>query len=154
MFRTLVLATALLGLAACQGGSGGGGGQASSEIAAVNAEFQAAFNRGDPQAMAALYSEDAVILAPGAPWLEGRAAVAQVWQNVLGQGVRDLDLETVDLEVQRSSATELGRFTLTVPDGQGGRRTLPGKYVVHWKRDPNGAWRLHWDIWNDSPPQG
>ena len=48
----------------------------------------------------------------------------------------------------------VGRFRQFRPDGQGGRATVPGKYMVHWKRDLNGAWRLNWDIWNESPPQG
>ncbi len=151
--RTIALVAALAVLSACAGSNGGGGGTPAG-IAEVSSARQAAFNRGDPQAMAQLYSEDAVIMAPGAPWLEGRESVVEVWQRVLDQDVRDLDLRTQEIDAHRNTATELGRFTMTAPDGQGGRQTVDGKYMVHWKRNLDGAWRLHWDIWNNSPPQG
>ena len=35
------------------------------------------------------------------------------------------------------------RQTITTPDGP-----AEGKYIVIWKRDDDGAWRLHRDIWN------
>ena len=149
--RTIALVAALVMLAAC---ADGGDRTAGNTIAGVNQQLEAAFNRGDARAMAELYSEDAVILPPGAPWLEGRESVVEVWQKVMAQDVKDLDLQTVAIDEQRNTATEVGRFTLTVPDGQGGRRTIPGKYIVHWKRNLDGAWQLHWDIWNNSPPEG
>lgn len=150
--RTIALAAVLVALAACSGSDRGR--TAANSIESVSAEFEAAFNRGDAQAMAELYSEDAVILAPGAPWLQGRDSAVEVWQKVLAQEVRDLDLETVSLDQQRNTATELGRFTMTAPDGQGGRQAVGGRYIVHWKRNLDGAWRLHWDIWNHGPAGG
>jgi ketosteroid isomerase-like protein len=40
-------------------------------------------------------------------------------------------------------AYEVGRVKLTTPDGP-----AEGKYIVLWKQDADGTWRLHRDIWN------
>jgi uncharacterized protein (TIGR02246 family) len=44
-------------------------------IAKLNDAWAAAFNRGDASAVAAMYTEDAFVLPPGAEMVKGRAAI-------------------------------------------------------------------------------
>ena len=121
------------------------------DIAARIETFEAAFNSGDAAAVAAHYTMDAVLLAPDTARLDGREAVQGLWQSYVDAGVTDLQLTTVNLDGLGDTANELGTYTLTAPDGNGGMVQAGGKYIVVWKADDNGVWHLHWDIWNGTP---
>jgi uncharacterized protein (TIGR02246 family) len=117
-------------------------------IAAGNQKFMDAISRGDGAAVAALYTATARALPPGAPVVEGRAAIQAFWQGVIDSGVRDVKLETIAVETTGASlAAEVGRAVLTVNQPGGESATVEGKYVVVWKED-GGEWKLHADIWN------
>jgi uncharacterized protein (TIGR02246 family) len=120
-------------------------------IASTNAKFEAAFNAGDAKALTALYTSDAVVMAPNMKRLEGHNAIRGLWQNFFDAGVSDIDLNTEELNIEGPRASEVGRFSLTAPDGKGGRVTAHGKYIILWQKHGNGAWRLHRDIWNNDP---
>jgi uncharacterized protein (TIGR02246 family) len=121
-------------------------------IASANARFEAAFNAGDAAALAAMYTPDAVVMAPNLKRLEGQTAIRGLWQGFFDAGASDLDLNTIDLTVAGSRASEVGTLSLTAPDGKGGRVTAYGKYIVLWQKLGGGEWRLHRDIWNNDPP--
>ena len=112
-------------------------------VEAGNRAFIAAFLRGDSAAVSQLYTEQAQVIAPGAPVARGRAAIAAAWQKTIDAGVEDLALETEDVESAGDLAVETGIVRLVA---RGGAVTL-GRYVVVWKRE-GGAWKLHRDIWN------
>ena len=49
-------------------------------------------------AVAARYTEDAQVIAPGAPLANGRKAIAAFWQASIDSGVSDVALETAEVE--------------------------------------------------------
>jgi uncharacterized protein (TIGR02246 family) len=115
--------------------------QVPAETAATNHRFEQAFNRGDAAAVAALYTENATLLPPGADLMTGRQAAQSFWQATYGSGARNLSLNTVSVESYGDAAREIGRFSVNVPV-QGGQTTrVEGKYVVIWKKTADG-WRL------------
>ena len=122
--------------------------RAPAAIAEAHRRLEQAFNRGDAAAVAALYTEDATLLPPGADILTGRRAAQARWQAAHDTGARNLSLDPVSVETYGGDAArEIGRFTLEAP-GQGGQTArVEGKYVVVWKRTAEG-WRLDTDIWN------
>jgi uncharacterized protein (TIGR02246 family) len=115
------------------------------EIKAINAEFMTLFNSGQLEAVSALYTEEGQLLAPGFEPFVGRSAIAAVLGGLRGDGAA-LRLDTQEVEGGGDYAWEVGRYTLTAPDGTEADR---GKYVVVWKRE-GGCWRLHRDILNTS----
>jgi ketosteroid isomerase-like protein len=44
-------------------------------------------------------------------------------------------------------------FSLKAPAEGGASTDLKGQYIVIWKKDADGNWRLHRDIWNTGPSQ-
>jgi len=119
----------------------------------VNRRFMDAYARGDAAGVAALYTDDALLPAPGAPMVRGPATVEQVLQGMMGAGVERIELRTEDLSLEGDTADEVGTAAVHIrPRGQDAIQD-PGKYVVIWKRDGDD-WKLHVDIFNsDTPPQ-
>lgn len=125
---------------------------AKSSIEAASAAFEEAYNSGDAAALAALYTEDAVLLPPDVVRMDGRHAVQNFMQGAMDSGpgpLEDLRLETLEVEDSGDLASEVGKFTVL---GQDGAPAGTGKYIVVWKKGSDGTWRLHRHIWNSDPP--
>lgn len=122
-----------------------------SEIESANRTFEGTFARGDADGMAALYTEDGQLLPTGSDVISGRFAIAEFWQSAFDAGLARAELTTVELDSAGDVAYEVGRYRLSLPDGQVADE---GKYVVLWKRE-DGRWKLHRDIWNtnNAPPE-
>ena len=122
------------------------------QIEQANARFTDAFNRGDAQALAAMYDADAVVLAPNAPPMRGRQNIEALWSGAKQQGFKTVNLVVNSVEVIGGHAIELGSYTLVIqPPGQT-ETTDRGKYMVVWKRQPDGTWKLYRDMFNTSMP--
>jgi uncharacterized protein (TIGR02246 family) len=112
-------------------------------IDAGNRAFVEAFLRGDADAVANLYTEQAQVIPPGAEVVKGRAAIAAYWRSFIETGVKDLALSTQDLESAGNLACEVGTVRIVGVDGNASL----ARYVVVWKHE-GGKWLLHRDIWN------
>ena len=116
-----------------------------------NAKFEEAVQNQDAAALAALYMANAVLLPPGGEIVRGRTDAEELWGAVMsGMGLKAVDLQTVELEISGDTAFEVGEAILTLEPEGGESATQFSKYVVVWKKE-DGAWKLHWDIWNDQP---
>jgi uncharacterized protein (TIGR02246 family) len=117
-------------------------------IEAVGKKLCERANAGNGAGVAELYTEDATLMPPGAARLDGRAAIQQFWQGMLDAGVGDISLATQEVEEAGDSAVEVGLISATAPGDGDARVSLTGKYIVIYRRDGGGNWRLHRDIWN------
>ena len=95
-------------------------------VEAGNRAFIAAFLRGDAAAVAQLYTETAQVIAPGEPVARGRAAIAAAWQKAIDAGVKDLSLDTAEVESAGDLASETGTVRLVAKDGGGHAGSLRG----------------------------
>jgi uncharacterized protein (TIGR02246 family) len=119
-------------------------------IETANAKFQDAFNRGDAAALAQMYTPDGAVLPPDVPRSDGREAVQRFWQGAIDAGLRELTLQTTEVEEVGDIAYEVGTGALKATAG-GTAQAVSVKYVVIWRRGEEGTWRLHRDIWNMNP---
>ena len=71
-----IAAASLVALAACQPGAKNTAAD-ETEIAGLNQAWATGYNAGDADAVANLYAEDGVVMAPGTKTLEGRAAIRE-----------------------------------------------------------------------------
>jgi uncharacterized protein (TIGR02246 family) len=121
-------------------------------IEETNAKFTEAFNRGDAAGVAALYTDDATVMPPNDEMVKGRQGIQDLLNGFMQMGGKDLTLTTVDVSGSGNTAYEIGKYSFTLqPEGQAAM-TDSGKYVVVWKRQADGTWKLHVDIWNSDMP--
>lgn len=117
-------------------------------IVAANRKFEATFKTGKPEAMAGLYSEDAILMPPNSEPLEGRDSIVQFWALIMGMGIKQANLLTTEVDAQGATAIETGAYRLF---GENNTVLDRGKYIVVWKLY-KGEWKFHRDIWNTSMP--
>jgi uncharacterized protein (TIGR02246 family) len=115
-------------------------------IETTNRAFMDAVDKGDASAIATLYTEDARLLPPGAPPMDGRAAIEAYWKEGLAAGIAGLQLMTQTVDECDGWALEVGTAVATMGHGAEAVEAT-GKYVVQFRQEGD-TWRLAMDIWN------
>ena len=118
-------------------------------IERATAQMAAAMNSGRVDDAIQLYTTDAIVLAPNAPPMVGHGAIRQFWQAVAGMKMSGVSLTLDQLEVHGDVAIETGSYTMTLtPPGSPDPVNDRGKYMVVWKRQSDGSWKIHRDMFN------
>ena len=153
--RTVVLCSlvAAISSAAYAGSKGKDEGvrEARAAIEAANAKFSEAFARGDAKTLAAMYTPDAIAFPPDSDMVHGSEAIGECWKATRDSGVQTAALTTIDVGRSGDVAYEVGKVSLTIQSAGKEPTTAMAKYVVVWKRQVDGSWKLHRDIWNSLP---
>ncbi len=125
-------------------------------ISATSREFEAAFVRGDAAGVAACYTDDAAVLAPDLPMMTGKHAAQDYWQAGIDMGIKSVSLKTVSLEDKGDTAIDTGTIVAVIQPPGGQSMEASAKFVVIWKRQPDGSWKMAVDCFNwDAPmPSG
>lgn len=116
-----------------------------------NAQFVAAMKGGDAARAALIYTDDAIVLAPGGPAMKGREAIVAGLGGWLSQvAIKDFALTTEDVTVSGDYAFETGSYTMTTQAKNATEsQTDSGKFVTVWKKQ-GSTWKLVRDIWNSN----
>jgi uncharacterized protein (TIGR02246 family) len=101
-----------------------------------------AYRRNDPNAIAGLYSGDAVLLPPGHELVRGRDDIRAYWSQGMETGFA---MDTLRIEVAGGSGYVVGRYYVP-PDEDDDAET--GKFIIAFRREADGVWRITADIWN------
>lgn len=120
----------------------------------ANQLFMTAMNTGKYGDAVVLYTDDAMVLPPGAPLVKGRAAIQQFWNDMSAWSIKDVKLTTAQLDVFGDVAIETGGYSMKVtPPGASAPMEDVGKFIVVWKRQKDGSWKIYRDMFNaDSAP--
>ncbi len=120
-------------------------------IEARGGQLAQAINSGDSERVSQFYTEDALLMPPGSPQLQGRAAIRECWQGMIDAGVKDLKFTCHEAIELGDTVIEVSSMSGTAPGEGGSQETVVGKYIVIWKND-GGKWKLDKDIWNTNQP--
>jgi uncharacterized protein (TIGR02246 family) len=163
-------ALVLLALAACQSGPkaetesmGAGTAPAATAPAGLSAADEAAIREadvawakaasaGDAAALTAFYASDAVLLPPGSPPLKGSEEIGKFFSGMTSSVSGPFELKTSAVEGRGDLAFSTGEYTATLTPKKAGKPmpTETGKYLGVMKKQPDGSWKLIYDIWNEN----
>lgn len=121
------------------------------ELAAVADAFSQAYMAGDVDAIAALYTEDAVLIPHGAREIRGMEAVRDFWAPREGVTIAHHKITSTRVEVFGDIATDFGTYVARGTEGDEAWGPSYGNYLIVWKRGADGRWRMQLDMWNGRP---
>ena len=113
------------------------------EIVKVGAKWQAAFNAGDGAGIAALYTQDAMLLPPNSAPVSGTEAITAFWTAGVSQGATT-ELTSKEVYAMGDMAVEVGMYSGTNADGS---HQDHGHFTVVYKK-VDGKWMMYRDMWN------
>jgi uncharacterized protein (TIGR02246 family) len=122
-------------------------------IQAREREWSAAFKAGDAAGIGNLYSEDGATVQPVGDWWRGRAAITAGMKTQLDT-INVTTREDITDEVIPAGdyIVEIGHYSMTGTTKKGNKPVSnAGRYMVVWRKDADGAWRLYRDIGSEAP---
>jgi ketosteroid isomerase-like protein len=101
---------------------------------------------GDCEAMLDLWAEDGMLLPPNAPPVVGRADMLAMCESMT---VTEFSSTPVEIDGRDGLAYARGEhswtFTVEGVDEPSGES---GKWIMIWRKQPDGTWLITHDIWN------
>lgn len=127
---------------------------AAAGIAESASAFSRALERGDAAGMADQYVADATLVPPNGGMITGREAILAFW-TPRNPEFRTLahSLTTDRLEVSGEVAVEVGTWRQESQLRDEPPRQSAGRYLVVWRRQPDGAWKMQFDSWTAPFPE-
>ncbi len=115
-----------------------------------NRDIERYYANGATDSLASMFALDAWQLPPNNPPLVGRDAIRGFWQQAMGWGKWQFSLRAEDVQTSGSIAIERGKYKTTFVAGPGAPPGMTsvsdqGSYVVYWRRESDGNWRIVWD---------
>jgi ketosteroid isomerase-like protein len=119
-------------------------------IAQTTNEFEEAIRASSFAAAAEIYTTDAIVLPPNAPTATGRAAIQSYFESF--PPLTQFDLTDGTAEGSGALAFVPGTYAMSysMPDGTTVSDT--GKYIVIYRKETDGRWRVSHDIFNSDIP--
>lgn len=112
--------------------------------------FAQAIASNDWSTYGSFFTEDAVVMPPHEPSIEGRTAI-QEWASALT--VTDFTESSIVVRGRTGIAYVSGKYSITFTHGQMTEPiTEDGKFLEVWERQADARWLLAVDIWNTDSP--
>lgn len=101
------------------------------------------------------YAADASFLQPNGDRLAGSAAIRSLFQTIMATFNSDLTLHSRNLDVSGDLAYDSGDFEESLTTiSTGAKINSKGSYVIIYKRQADGSWRIVQHVWTGIPPAG
>ena len=111
-----------------------------SAIRGLTQDFATAFNTGNYDQAAALFTSDGLLMPPQREGVQGPKPIELMLRKLAEAGYQNLRLETIRVEESGDMAVEIGRYTVAVHQANGTTVAERGKFVQTWRR--LGIWRM------------
>lgn len=110
-----------------------------------NSQAEKSYAAGDMEGLREIFAEDAWQMPPNQAPLIGLEAILQFWGQAVQWGKWEFSLRAQDVSVSGAMAVERGKYVLRFTAGPSA--PFPsfedrGNYLVHWRREPDGKWRV------------
>ena len=150
LFLTIACAPALAGSSEHAGSN-------EADVAAIHAAVKAwaaASQAKDLEGFVSVYAEDAAVMLEGAPDLRGLEAIRAGLGGMMQDPNFSLSFEAENVVVAKAGdmAYETGTYGLSVSDPEGNPVSIQGHYVVVWRKQADGHWKVVIDAPISDPP--
>ena len=117
-------------------------------IDSINAKWVEQLKNGDSVTIASHYGPYAKILLSNSEPVSGNQ-ILSTWGGIIRAGLRDWKFVTTDLDGNSDYLVETGTYEI---NDSNKKLVDKGNYVVTWKRQSDGEWRLYRDCGVSSMP--
>ncbi|MGH9546420.1 MAG: YybH family protein [Terriglobales bacterium] len=121
-----------------------------SAVRGLTQDFATAFNTGNYDQAASLFTSDGFLMPPQREGVQGQKPIELMLRRLGEAGYQNLRLETMRVEESGDMAVEIGRYTAAVQQGNGTTVVERGKFVQTWRR--LGIWLMTANCWNSDLP--
>lgn len=120
----------------------------------LDAEWSKAAGAKDLEKTASYYTEDALVLPPNMPVIQGKQQARAMWQGMFSVPGFGGGWKATKVEVARSGdlGYVTGTYELSETDASGRPMVDKGKYLEIWKKQPDGSWKCVADMFNTDLP--
>lgn len=120
-----------------------------SELKAINAAFDGAFNSKNAEAIGALYDSNAVVMpAPAGEPVVGAVAIQAFFLGLINAGVVEHQLTLSDAVEEGGVAFQRGLWSGAMLGADGVKQTFGGNVQLIYRKQNDGSWKAVSHIWN------
>jgi ketosteroid isomerase-like protein len=129
--------------------------QTIAQLKAFSESTDQAFNNGDAAALAALYTQDAILVTDGGP-IYGRDAIEKHWADAFKQVHFSNHLDKADeysphiIGTAGNEAWSSGKWTVTLKGQDWGPKGFEGYWLEIYRREGD-TWKKRLDMYNVTP---
>ncbi|MGA7839792.1 MAG: DUF4440 domain-containing protein [Candidatus Acidiferrales bacterium] len=119
-------------------------------IRAASAAWSQSATAKDLDKAVSFYADDALVLPDKAPAITGNENIRKNWAPLLALPGPGLSWKTGSVVVARSGelAYETGAYNFVTTDKKGKSTDYKGKYLLIWKKQSDGSWKVAVDTDN------
>jgi ketosteroid isomerase-like protein len=119
-------------------------------IEPLNEKFVNSIMENNLESYLSLYTEDAVVMLPFMSTLNGRNALTVHWHNKMTRGeyIESANVITLDIWSSGNLIYERGSYQITFKKFENKPRAVYGSYFSVWVKQPDGSYKMKYDISN------
>lgn len=113
-----------------------------------NAAWNAAFNASNADALAALYTAEALLVPPTGTTVRGTAAIREFWSGLFKAGFKDHKIDLIGVRQEGKLTIAVAKWQATGPDENGAPKQYGGQLVNILETQEDGQTRSILHTWN------
>jgi len=115
-------------------------------------EFIDACNDGNVDKVIEMFTDDGFLLLQNTEMIRGKQAISNYLKNETQWKVQ-IKVDNIEMDGAGDIVYQIAKFTITIPQENSEPLVLKNKGTYIWKKQPDGAWKMHVDSWNSSMPR-
>jgi len=123
------------------------------DIQAINrieVDYGDALNSADLDKVMSIYADDAVVIPPNEAVITGNEALRNLYQQIFNEFTVQRNYVLEDVKVSGNLAVVYDTYSVIDTPKIGGEPIIvPGITIMVLKKQPNDAWKIVYQIWND-----
>jgi uncharacterized protein (TIGR02246 family) len=113
-----------------------------------NAAWNAAFNASNADALAALYTAEAILVPPTGTTVKGTAAIREFWSGLFKAGFKDHKIDLIGVRQEGKLTIAVAKWQAIGPDENGAPKQYGGQLVNILETQEDGQTRSILHTWN------